>query len=110
MIDLLNLITHADSKITLSETDFINHFLITLEWDSGTAKESYLADSISRSRDAVEKNTVDLMIDSITKRLGQASARDQALELAEAIASADRSLRLKESDILRRVQDKLRTV
>jgi len=107
IIDLLNLLCHIDGKIKLREQDYIDQFVENIDWHSGTAKETFLAMSVSRARAAVEGNHVDEFIDNIAARIPDKHYKQQAMNMAEAIALSDETMNSKEARILGHLKDKL---
>lgn len=98
MVDLLLLGMYSDSLISLAENDFIEQAAQQLPWDSGISLSGYLQRVIPKVR-AVKGNLEKEgeFLQGIAERLGDAEAKQTALDQLNALLAADGVVQLEEA-------------
>lgn len=98
MVDLLLLGIYSDNLISLAENAFIEQESQQLAWESGISFNGYLQRVIPKVR-AVKGNPAkeaEFLLE-ITERLGNAAAKQKALDQLNALLAADGIVQLEEA-------------
>lgn len=87
LIRLTVLLYQIDGKVTLTEQDYFDELVNTMEWRSGISKEAFINDSIHQAREAIDSMAAADFIRGLSEELNIDAAR--TLEVAMAITKVD---------------------
>ena len=85
LIRLSVLLYQIDGKVTLTEQDYFDSVLASLDWRSGIALEAFVADAIHQARVAIDSEQAREFLFSLANGLNVDPARalDVAMEMSE---------------------------
>jgi ABC-type branched-subunit amino acid transport system ATPase component len=87
LIKLTVLLYQIDGKVTLTEQDYFQELVDSMQWHSGISKEAYINDAIHQAREAIDSLSAPDFIRSLSEELNYDAAR--SLEVAMAITKVD---------------------
>ncbi|WP_100643952.1 TerB family tellurite resistance protein [Alteromonas facilis] len=98
LIKLSVLLYQVDGKVTLTEQDYLDEVLGTLEWGSTICQEAFLNDAIHKARLAVDNNDCKAFMQSLSDDLNQDA--NKALEVAMELTGIDGERSEQETELL----------
>ncbi len=107
LLELALLFVAIDGEVADSEMAFINDWLAGVPWKSDTNKESYLQQALAKCQSAILENDIEHFIAHRAGLLQDKCFKEQALDMAEAIANADGQVDPSELDAINKLKNYL---
>ncbi|WP_100655994.1 TerB family tellurite resistance protein [Alteromonas flava] len=98
LIKLSVLLYQVDGKVTLSEQDYLDEILATLDWGSTICRQAFLNEAIHQARQAVDNNDCKAFMQSLSEELNQDA--NKALEVAMELTAIDGERSEQETELL----------
>lgn len=108
LFDLALLFVMIDGEIHQAETDFMQDWLGTLEWDGTLDTDAYYTQAVRKCQDAISHAQVEDYIAHRALLLVDKDVKRQALKMGEQIANVDGHIDEKEQAALDYLQEHIR--
>ena len=105
LIKLSVLLYQVDGMVTLSEQDYLNAMVESLDWQSPICREAFLNDTIYQTRKAIDTGDVITFLRSLKHDLSFDA--EKTLEVAMAITGVDGERSEEETELLSLLTHKL---
>ncbi|MDM7861884.1 TerB family tellurite resistance protein [Alteromonas sp. ASW11-36] len=98
LIQLSVLLYQIDGKVSLSEQDYVEQVMESLDWGSTICKEAFLNNAIHRARQAVDNNDCRAFMQELGEDLNQDAGK--ALDVAMELTAIDGERSEEETELL----------
>ena len=105
LIKMAVLFYQVDGKITLTEQDYLDELLESLDWDSPTSRDAFMNDVIYHTRTAIDAGEATDVLKSLQPQLVKDANR--AVEVATVMTGVDGERSDEETELLSLLTHKL---
>ena len=104
LLDLLNLIKHADNHLAMAETSLVEKTALQLTWKSGVSVYSYVDESIAKTKE-LKRAQYPQAVEDLAKILNTQEVQQVAKDLAGRLCNVDGKRDEREGEMLTMMYD-----